>query len=283
MTITIKSLCVETLYPVTREVGSVPIAGKLLGDWVRSRLAGCDGEVKIRADVWLSIALGKFLLEAKQNVLIRDPADGEILISKTISGGKHHEAPLDPASFRIRFPWQLLTINEELISNLTDNLIEGTIRDGVTIDGIIHLGKGSVILPGVYIEGNAVFGENCKIGPNCYIRGNTSTGAKCHIGQAVEIKNTLIFDQVSIGHLSYVGDSVICDRVNFGAGTIVSNLRHDGKNHRWKLNGELVDTGRRKFGAIIGEGVHTGIHSAIYPGRMLPPGCSTIPGEVISK
>ena len=70
---------------------------------------------------------------------------------------------------------------------------------------------------------------------------------------------------------------------NFGAGTITSNLRHDGSNHRSEVEGQLIDTGRRKFGAIIGDGVHTGINTSIYPGRKLGPNTTTLPGEVVSK
>ena len=151
------------------------------------------------------------------------------------------------------------------------------------IDGIIHLGKGSRILPGVFIEGNVVIGENCKIGPNCYLRGSSSIGDHCHIGQAVEIKNSIILSHTSIGHLSYVGDSVIGHKVNFGAGTITSNLRHDGKNHRTTVGDQLIDTGRRKFGAIVSDHVHTGINTSIYPGRKLHPHTSTRPGEIVQK
>ena len=71
--------------------------------------------------------------------------------------------------------------------------------------------------------------------------------------------------------------------VNFGAGTITSNLRHDGNNHRTPVAGQLVDTGRRKFGTIVGDGVHTGINTSIYPGRKFAPGSTTLPGEVVQK
>ena len=185
--------------------------------------------------------------------------------------------------FYIRYPWDLLAANERYVSSLTANRIEGDVHSSAVIEGIIHVGPGTRILPGVYIEGNVVIGANCKIGPNCYIRGNTSIGDQCHIGQAVEIKNCLILSKTNVGHLSYVGDSVLGENVNFGAGTIVSNLRHDGQNHRSMVNGELINTGRRKFGAIIGDGVHTGIHTAIYPGRKLWPNTSTRPGEIVSK
>jgi bifunctional UDP-N-acetylglucosamine pyrophosphorylase/glucosamine-1-phosphate N-acetyltransferase len=149
------------------------------------------------------------------------------------------------------------------------------------IEGIVHIGPGTRILPGVFIEGNVVIGANCKIGPNCYIRGNTSIGDNCHIGQSVEIKNCLILSHSNVGHLSYIGDSVLGEKVNLGAGTTTSNLRHDGKNHRSMAGGALVDTGRRKFGSIIGDGVHTGINTSIYPGRKLWPHTTTRPGEIV--
>lgn len=143
--------------------------------------------------------------------------------------------------------------------------------------------RGTRILPGVYIEGNVVIGANCKIGPNCYLRGNTSIGDGCHIGQSVEIKNCLILSKTNVGHLSYIGDSVLGEKVNLGAGTTTSNLRHDGGNHRSAVGGTLVDTGRRKFGAIFGDGVHTGIHTSIYPGRKFWPGTTTLPGEIVKR
>ena len=90
-------------------------------------------------------------------------------------------------------------------------------------------------------------------------------------------------DHVAAGHLSYIGDSIVCPKTNFGAGTIISNFRHDGRNHRSMINGELVDTCRRKFGSIIGDNVHTGIHSAIYPGRKIWPDVAMRPGTVVQK
>lgn len=182
-----------------------------------------------------------------------------------------------------RFPWDLLAINEHVVGAISEGEILGDVHPSAVIEGNVKLGKGSRILPGVFIEGNVVIGENCKIGPNCYVRGNTSIGNGCHIGQSVEIKNCIILDGTNVGHLSYVGDSILGEKVNFGAGTMVSNLRHDGNNHRSNLGGELVDTGRRKFGVVVGDGVHTGIGTMIYPGRKIWPGMSTRPGEIVDR
>lgn len=194
------------------------------------------------------------------------------------SGGSAHPAA---SSFLIVHPWDLLRANEQWVSKLTGARIEGDVHPSAVIEGVLWLGPGTRILPGVFIEGNAVIGANCKIGPNCYIRGNTSIGDGCHIGQSVEIKNCLILPRTNVGHLSYVGDSVLGEKVNFGAGTTTSNLRHDGGNHRSMIDGRLIDTGRRKFGTIVGDGVHTGIHTSIYPGRKLWPGTTTLPGEIV--
>ncbi len=201
----------------------------------------------------------------------------------------HGDAP-DPdsgfpakTSFLIQYPWDFLRANEQYVASLTENVIEGEVHPSAVIEGVVHLGSGTRILPGVFIEGSVVIGANCKIGPNCYIRGNTSIGDACHIGQSVEIKNCLILSKTNVGHLSYVGDSVLGENVNFGAGTTTSNLRHDGKNHRSTVNGVLIDTGRRKFGTIVGDRVHTGINTSIYPGRKLWPDTTTRPGEIVQR
>ena len=204
--------------------------------------------------------------------------DGKVVAS----GGKDRVA-VAFEGIVLRYPWDILVLNERLVAKLDKPVIAGEVSPAAHVEGVIRLGEGSRLLPGVYIEGNVVIGKNCKIGPNCYLRGNTVIGDNCHIGQAVEIKNSVIGFKTAVGHLSYVGDSVLGDHVNFGAGTIIGNLRHDGKNHRSLVGGELVDTGRRKFGAIVGDDVHTGIHTAIYPGRKLAPGASTRPGEIVQR
>ena len=193
-------------------------------------------------------------------------AEWEILLNRT---------------FEIRYPWDLLDLNVEIMATITEWSGHPAIQLGENARVIV--GEGTKILPGVFIEGDIVIGENCKIGPNCYLRGSTSIGDNCHVGQAVEVKNSILAPGASVGHLSYVGDSYIGPKANFGAGTITSNLRHDGSNHLSAVDGNIIDTGRRKFGAIIGADVHTGINTSLYPGRKLGPGTFTLPGQVVSK
>ncbi len=262
---------------LTRRIEEFPIGNIPLSEHQR-RLA-VPADIAVHPHAWLEPEDIRAFLESGKATLA---AAGDALAWR---GDMPDMTSVFPAaaSFIIRYPWDLLRANESYVSALGENHIEGEIHPSSVIEGVIHLGPGTRILPGVFIEGNVVIGANCKIGQNCYIRGNTTIGDGCHIGQSVEIKNCLILSKTNVGHLSYVGDSVLGEKVNFGAGTTVSNLRHDGKTHRSLVNGVLRDTGRRKFGCIVGDGVHTGINTSIYPGRKLWPGVTTLPGAIISK
>ena len=181
------------------------------------------------------------------------------------------------------YPWHLLDANEYFLSHFLKSEIHGEVSPAAHLNGPVYVGKGTVIRPGVVIDGPVCIGEECSIGPNCWLRAGTTLGNRCRIGQAVEIKNSIFMDDVTAAHLTYIGDSVVGDRVNFGCGTITANVRHDLGNQVSMVNGAWVDTGRMKLGAIIGDDVHTGIHTSIYPGRKMWPGTTTRPGTVVLK
>ena len=180
----------------------------------------------------------------------------------------------------IPFSWSLLDANKYVLQRLKPKN-EGAVEQNVTIKGAVSIGKGTVIKSNSYLEGPIIIGENCTIGPNCYLRPYTGIGSNCKIGFEVEIKNTIVMNCTHIPHLSYIGDSIIGENVNIGAGTITGNLRHDRGIIRSSLKGEIVDTGKEKLGTIIGDGAKLGIHTLIYPGRKIWPGKTTLPGEVI--
>jgi len=179
-------------------------------------------------------------------------------------------------------PWDLLEANKMILSQIQTK-IEGIVEDGAVIKGEIIVHKGAVIKMGAYIEGPALIGEYAEIGPNCYIRACTSIGKNVKIGNAVEIKNCIIMDDTKIGHLSYVGDSVIGRDSNFGAGTITANLRHDNGDISVTVKGKRVSSGRRKLGVIIGDNVKTGIGTSISPGVILHQGARTGIGVIVDK
>ena len=240
------------------------------------------------SDTWLPRGDIDKLFSQQQPVALQDSDDNTL--AYTTNNPDSFKVPdnaqkVNPeaGSLKIRYPWDLLAINEQIVGSLQEDDVQIKLNSNVHIDGHLQVGEGTKILPGVYIEGNVVIGRNCKIGPNCYIRGKTAIGNDCHIGQAVEVKNSIIMAGVSAGHLSYIGDSVIGTETNLGAGTTVANLRHDNGNHKSMIDNELIDTGRRKFGTVIGDHVHTGINTSIYPGRKIWPNVCTRPASVISK
>lgn len=177
-------------------------------------------------------------------------------------------------------PWELLDANEYFLSHLQP-AIKGEVEPFATLKGSISVGEGTIIRNGAYIVGPVIIGNDCDIGPNCYIRPGTSIGDNVRIGNAVEIKNSIIMKSTHIGHLSYVGDSIIGERCNFGAGTKVANLRHDGRTIRVMLKGKLMDSGRRKLGTIMGDEVHTGINSMINVGAVIESKAMIAPGEFV--
>lgn len=197
------------------------------------------------------------------------------------SGASVGYSPLEGRWIDIGYPWDLLKANDHLLKDLKGSC-KGTTEPNATIKGEVVIGRGTTIKNGSYIEGPVIIGENCEIGPNCYIRPSTAIGNQAKIGNAVEIKNTIIMDGTHVGHLSYVGDSVIGRRCNFGAGTKVANLRHDGKNIKVKVKDKIIDSGRRKLGMIMGDNVHTGINTSINIGVMMEKGQYTHPGEIIT-
>lgn len=181
---------------------------------------------------------------------------------------------------RFVYPWDLLEWQEKVMEEMRGS--DFSVQEGVHVMGALRVGKGTVVMPGVVVEGAVWVGEGCRIGPNCHLRGCVSMGNGCVAGQGVELKNCVIGDGTFIPHLSYAGDSIIGADVNFGAGTVCSNFRHDGGKHRMLAGGKLEETGRDKLGAVIGDHVRLGANTVILPGRVVPPGAWTMPGEVFS-
>lgn len=177
-------------------------------------------------------------------------------------------------------PWDILEANTVLLPQVEPHVL-GVVEEGATIQGKVSVGRGTVVRSGAYIQGPVLIGEDSDIGPNCYIRPSSCIGDRVRIGNAVEVKNSAIMNGSKIGHLSYVGDSIIGEGCNFGAGTICSNLRHDKGNINSYIKGEKTDSGRRKLGVIMGHEVMTGINTSIYPGTVIESGYWGRPAEII--
>ena len=145
----------------------------------------------------------------------------------------------------------------------------------------MHIGKSSILnrIKGTLEINLLLAGKSYyQIGPNCYIRANTAIEDGCHIGSSVEVKNSIIMKGSKIPHHNYVGDSVLGENCNLGAGTKIANLRLDEKD----IEVAGVNTRRRKLGAIIGDGVETGINATINVGSVIGADVRIGPGAVVS-
>lgn len=181
----------------------------------------------------------------------------------------------------IAYPWELLSVNSIALNELEWE-IKGTTEERISIIGNVSIGEGSKILSGTRIEGPVCIGRNCIIGPNCYLRPGTSIGNNCRIGNSCEVKNSIIMDGSNIAHLSYVGDSIIARNCNLGGGTIIANSRFDGKTVKCNAKGR-IDTGLKKFGAVMCDNVKTGINVSIMPGVVISSENVIMPGEVVKR
>jgi UDP-N-acetylglucosamine diphosphorylase/glucosamine-1-phosphate N-acetyltransferase len=229
-------------------------------------------------------AVGKSLWEAIDKTQLSPRGEYELTdsVMMLIEKGQVGAYSLPSWWLDVGKPWDLLEANRLILSDLPE-LIEGDVEAGAVLKNRVVVEKGALVRSGAYIEGPVYIARDAIVGPNCYLRAHTYIGLGARIGNAVEIKNSIIMSHTNVGHLSYVGDSIIGERSNFGAGTITANLRHDDSAIRVTVKGKRIDSGRRKLGAIIGDDVKTGIGTSIGPGVVLHQGCRTGMGVIIDK
>ena len=152
----------RSMLPITGNLGDFIVAGSSISQLILSRFpVAMARQITVRCDFIPSAALAARLAGGIA-VRVVD-IDGGILAESHDSSGEFRTMAPDLESRILRYPWDLLALNEELVGNLAEPEISGVVREGAVIDGVIKLGAGSVILPGVYIEGNAVIGENCLL------------------------------------------------------------------------------------------------------------------------
>jgi len=167
--------------------------------------------------------------------------------------------------FDVGRPWDLLDANIWALKRM-EHKVMGTVEEGAHLIGSVTVAESARIRSGAYIEGPVFIDEEADVGPNCFIRPGTSLGIKTRVGNGCEIKNSILMDGTHAGHLSYVGDSILGEKCNLGAGTIMANYRFDTGSIKMMIKDQAVDTGRRKLGAVLGDNVKTGIKSLFMPG-----------------
>lgn len=177
-------------------------------------------------------------------------------------------------------PWALLGEPlDALLAALPGERIEGRVAPGAQLIGErIVIGKGSRIGHGAVIEGPIRIGEDVEIRPGAYLRGGSWLGDGAVVGANTEVKRAIFLPRAHAPHLNYVGDSILGRGVNLGAGTILSNFRHDGREIQIAGPAGPLATGRRKLGAVLGDGVATGCNSVLHPGCVVGTGTHLYPG-----
>lgn len=180
----------------------------------------------------------------------------------------------DPAA-----PWVLLGQLKEVLAALPSEAIQIRLSPEIHLAGDrIAIGRGTKIHPGVVIEGPVWIGEDVEIRPGAYLRGGAWIGDGCVVGANTEVKSAIFLPGAKAPHLNYVGDSILGAGVNLGAGTILSNFRHDGREIRIAAGAFRLATGRRKLGAVLGDGVQTGCNAVLHPGAVVGRGTQIYPG-----
>ncbi len=133
----------------------------------------------------------------------------------------------------------------------------------------LHPGQGSVIESGAYIRGPCVIGSNCVVRHGAYIRGNVLTGHGCVIGHDSELKQAILLNHAQAAHFAYVGDSILGNHVNLGAGVKCANFKLDHTTINLRIDDQKIETGLRKFGALIGDRSQIGCNTVTNPGTLI--------------
>ena len=169
------------------------------------------------------------------------------------------------------FVWQALEKIEDYLAKSTLGKINSAKQEYAYFVNpeTISIGPGTVVEPGAYIKGPCIIGANCSIRHGAYIRGNVIVGDHCVIGHATEMKHTIMLNYAHAAHFAYVGDSILGNHVNLGAGTKCANLRFNGEPIIVRFGAESIATGLRKFGAIIGDYTQLGCNVVTNPGTVI--------------
>lgn len=146
----------------------------------------------------------------------------------------------------------------------------------------VWIAKSAKLYPNVYIAGPTVIGEETEVRPGAFLRGSVLVGKGCVVGNSTELKNAILFDRAQAPHYNYIGDSILGHFAHTGAGAITSNLKQDGSNVTVRMpDGTRVETGLRKFGAMLGDHVEIGCGTVLNPGSVVGKGSRVYPLSMV--
>ncbi|NLG24241.1 MAG: UDP-N-acetylglucosamine pyrophosphorylase [Clostridiales bacterium] len=190
-------------------------------------------------------------------------------LDKTIAGGLF--ADLD-------YPWQALPRIADFIRSLGPTL-DPAVFDHPADD--VWIAKSAAVYPSAHWQGPLIVDENAEIRHCAFIRGSAIVGKRAVVGNSTELKNCVLFDGCQVPHFNYVGDSILGHKAHLGAGAITSNVRSDKGPVRVRGAGIFIETGLRKFGAIVGDGAEVGCNAVLNPGAVVGRGAIVYPTSCV--
>lgn len=167
---------------------------------------------------------------------------------------------------KFEYPWQALKEIKDLIIELGEKLDKNEYTE---VSDHVWIHKTAVIAPTAFLDAPCIIGAETEVRHCAFIRGSALVGKGCVIGNSVELKNVIIFDEVQTPHYNYVGDSILGYRSHMGAGSITSNVKSDKSLVTVNTGSEKIETGLKKFGAMLGDNVEVGCNSVLNPGTIV--------------
>lgn len=176
-----------------------------------------------------------------------------------------------------RYPWQALAGIRKLIESLGPQLGE----DYAEVSPGVWVHNTATVAPTAYLGSPCIIGPGTEVRHCAFIRGSALVGANCVVGNSVELKNAILFDNVQVPHFNYVGDSILGYRSHMGAGSVTSNVKSDSSLVVVKDGQERMETGLKKFGAMLGDFVEVGCNSVLNPGTVIGPHSNIYPTSCV--
>lgn len=164
------------------------------------------------------------------------------------------------------YPWDVLPKIKDFIIKLGETLSD---EEYDRVSENVWIAKSAKVAPTAYINGPAIIGKEAEVRHCAFIRGNAIVGEKAVVGNSTELKNVILFNNVQVPHYNYVGDSILGYKSHMGAGSITSNVKSDKKLVVVKNGDNKIETGLKKFGAMIGDNVEVGCGSILNPGSVI--------------
>ncbi len=167
---------------------------------------------------------------------------------------------------QVDYPWEALAQIGGFIRELGGMLPEEVYRK---VEKDVWIARSATVFPSACIQGPAIIGENAQVRHCAFIRGNAIVGEGAVVGNSTELKNVVLFNKVQVPHYNYVGDSILGYKAHMGAGSITSNVKSDKKPVVVKTESGRIETGMKKFGAMLGDGVEIGCGTVLNPGSVV--------------